>query len=324
MERLNIFIPFSDSWAPYAGVAISSILDNASSACTLHFYILCQDITDVNKERFKQVFANYGRSDDFDFLFLKESDVRLVHTICGDICLSRHYSEAGYYRLFVADLLPADQDWALYLDSDILVKGDISTIMQTNLSQDYAMYAMPDLFRLFSYNQLRIFPGEHSYVNTGVMLVNLNYWRKNHVREKCLEYMKQNENSVFFDQDALNACLVNNIGLLHPKYNYFSIYYDANTISNSVPFWLHDQIYEAQKNPVIIHYAYFPRPWFKDDGAAFTDEWWSYLSSSPWKGMVKMCYREGGLIRHYWFWVKNLRKNLAKLSPFFAFLFKKK
>ena len=52
------------------------------------------------------------------------------------------------------------------------------------------------------------YPSSDSYFNSGVLLVNLDYWREEGLMSKALDYISKNGSKlVFYDQDVLNALL---------------------------------------------------------------------------------------------------------------------
>lgn len=54
------------------------------------------------------------------------------------------------------------------------------------------------------------YPSSDSYFNSGVLLINLDYWREKKLMYKALDYIAKNGNNlVFYDQDVLNALLHN-------------------------------------------------------------------------------------------------------------------
>ena len=67
--------------------------------------------------------------------------------------------------------------------------------------------AVPDItltYDIRSYNRLD-YEMELGYFNSGVLLINLDYWRKNSLSTIILEYINENvEKLKFHDQDALN------------------------------------------------------------------------------------------------------------------------
>jgi len=118
-------------------------------------------------------------------------------------------SKMTFARLLMADLLPTELERVLYLDTDILVLGDLLPLMQTELdgailgavrdgldaelkSTSPAPTGMPDVC---------------DYFNAGVLLIDLARWRANRISAAAHDYLVAHPHTRFADQDALNvAC----------------------------------------------------------------------------------------------------------------------
>ena len=66
-------------------------------------------------------------------------------------------SFATYYRLYLTEILPADIDKVIYLDSDILVVDKLVKLWNTSV-ENYAIAAVPDSYnnKIEHYNRLQI------------------------------------------------------------------------------------------------------------------------------------------------------------------------
>ena len=310
IPSMNILLSFTDSYSLYAGVTFSSILKHCS--VPVHFFLLSQDISQENKDRFLKVLADYPQAS-ADFVKLDESQLNEVRAIYQKISKPLiHISTL--YRLYAADILPESIDSVLYLDTDTLVRGDIAGLADLVFDEDIALYAVPDEFRMLDYHRIHRSQKSHVYFNAGVMLINLAYWRKHAVRQKCLEFLSENIDSCpFMDQDLLNAVCATKAGHLHQKYNFIAKHADLQSVIDNVPYDYFDAALEARENPIVVHYACQPRPWYKDQKAPYADEWMSYIDSSVWRDVFKPRYSQGSFLAYCWFWVKNIRKNLKKI-----------
>lgn len=310
MAAMNVFISFTDSYATYAGVTFYSLLKHSS--IPLHFFLLSNDVSQENKARFFQILADYPQAS-AEFVKLEEEQLNEVRAIYQKVSKPLLHISV-LYRLFAADIIPESVDSVLYLDTDTLVRGDIAGLEDIVIDKDIALYAAPDEFRMLDYHRIHRSPMSHVYFNSGVMLINLTYWRKNAVRQKCLKFLSENIDSCpFMDQDLLNAVCASKAGHLHQKYNFIAKHTDLQSIIDNVPYDYFDEALEARENPVIVHYACWPRPWFKDQKAPYADEWMSFIDASGWKEVFRPRYSQGSFLAYCWFWVKNLRKNLASL-----------
>ena len=116
-------------------------------------------------------------------------------------------------------------DKVLYLDGDLLVRDDISSLWKTNISEYYSGAVIAPLMnstihgRVDHRIKLGMTPGA-TYFNAGVLLLNLKKCRKNNVMNKALKFIIENPELIsFLEQDGLNVAMSNNCFFLHPRWN---------------------------------------------------------------------------------------------------------
>lgn len=191
---------------------------------------------------------------------------------------------SAYYRLFVAEVLPADLDKVLYLDCDIVVESSIKDLWEVNLD-GYPLGAVPDnqnsnvhLTNRLGYNV------NDGYFNSGVLLINLNYWREHNVLKSFKDYIAENYyNLQHHDQDVLNHEFHGLKMELPIRYNFLtSLMYKEKYIHVSCSYF--DQISEAYVHPCIIHYCGTDRPWYSNSTHPMKAYWYKYQNLTEWKG----------------------------------------
>jgi lipopolysaccharide biosynthesis glycosyltransferase len=96
-----------------------------------------------------------------------------------------------------------------------------------------------------AYIDLQMNPSD-KYFCSGIMIINLEYWRKNKIMEQALDFLARYPERIFaVDQDALNHIIKGNYSELHLRWNFMGqrvfSNYDATVLE------------EAHKNPAIIH-----------------------------------------------------------------------
>jgi lipopolysaccharide biosynthesis glycosyltransferase len=115
---------------------------------------------------------------------------------------------ATYFRILIPVILPETLEKVLYLDSDIVVRKNIIDLWRTDIS-NHPLGAVYDMFvdDIRIYNRL-CFDVDQRYYNAGVLLMNLSYWRKRKIPEKCLAVIDSlSEKLKFLDQDLFNILL---------------------------------------------------------------------------------------------------------------------
>jgi lipopolysaccharide biosynthesis glycosyltransferase len=88
---------------------------------------------------------------------------------------------------------------------------------------------------------------ESEYFNSGVMLMNLQKWRSEELKEKCLDVARKYPTEIrSHDQTLLNAIFANNYARLPQKYNCAWLGYIPKPVV---------------ANDMILHYVGSPKPW---------------------------------------------------------------
>lgn len=126
-----------------------------------------------------------------------------------------HFTKAMYYRFKIPELLP-ECKFALYMDCDMLVRGSLVDLF-SGLNTKTGLYACRNPF-FNRKKELNLQGGK--YFNSGLMLINCDYWRENNVFDQLI-FLLESRNEVLKmpDQDALNIYFDDQWGELSPKYN---------------------------------------------------------------------------------------------------------
>lgn len=187
-----------------------------------------------------------------------------------------HVSPAAIIKFDLPHIF-RDKNKILYLDSDILVRGDITPLFSIDIENNYA--AVVKDFKPLTYkpSQLVKLNVLHTaYFNSGVMLLNLEKLRKDGIRDKLYKYRASGIN-YFMDQDALNVIFAENVKYLDLKWN---------TISSTVGAFNKDELAEyyhlgqiksksdIYDQAIIIHLTTKYKPW-KFINVPYSSEWMS-------------------------------------------------
>lgn len=183
---------------------------------------------------------------------------------------SGRFPDAIYYRLLIEELLPPDITKLLYLDSDIIVREDLLPLWETPLD-NYALAAVPDkgISKISSLNLAK----DGSYFNSGVLLINLSWWREHNLRLNIYTFLENNSSNLEFpDQDALNIVLQGKWLPLPQKWNVLSWYFEQHS----------EEVKTEITNPAIIHFTGLKKPWNRTSQHPFKKEYWTYQIATPW------------------------------------------
>lgn len=186
-----------------------------------------------------------------------------------------HITAATYYRLAIPILL-REEKLCVYLDGDILVRGPLDDFVSTNLGDKFFIAGVkcPSVANSLSSTlkrhaeELEI-PNLDSYINAGIQLMNLENMRNARLAEKMISLIPNNYS--IQDQDIFNKVCFGNIKLVSPIYNCTTYVFELSKHALMKSYSM-DEIMEAKRNPVIVHYASSSKPW-KTVGLPFQKEW---------------------------------------------------
>ena len=267
---INIVLAADNKYIQHCITTITSILENTESV--VNFYILTSGFTDISillLDRIKSKYKCIIQTINVDESYL--SNAPLPQSL-------KHINIVTYYRILIPNLLPNSIDKVIYLDCDIIVRKNILELWNFDLEYNAlgAVYQTPLTFNDET-TRLGINP-KFGYFNAGVLLINLKYWREHQIMEKCIQYLKNNHESILYhDQDILNTILFNKVSPIPFKWNLMNYYFlninhwnkcDINHIKN--------ELLKEQKDPTLIHYVYVPKPWNKNCEHPYRNEYYSY------------------------------------------------
>ena len=206
----------------YLGVSLVSVMENTKEK--LRFHILCDDtVTAPARDKLCKLCASYGQ----EILFY---DMIRDERIPITALLRSGYNEGILYRLYLPEKLP-DISKVIYLDADILAHGDIRGLWDVDIT-GYTAAGRWDP-PLFGVRQPRAEKGRQNtssrdsmdwngYVNSGVLIMDLNRLREKHdLLKEAISFWDEGS-CVYPDQDALNHILQGEICFIPYNYNVYN------------------------------------------------------------------------------------------------------
>lgn len=216
----------------------------------IDFYILHHDLNQKHMDDLRRTFLECT----FHFIEVKEEEFK-------GFPISSRYPLEIYYRLFASDLLPKTLNRILYLDVDIVVIQSLRELYNMDFESNLYIASSHVNERMTHLNAKRLGLKEDvPYINTGVLLMNLELLRKQLNKQDILNYVNAyKKNLVLFDQDVLTALYGDKTKLVdYRKYNLsermMNFYNLRNPRSRIDLDWV-------KKNSVIIHYCGRMKPW---------------------------------------------------------------
>lgn len=267
MSSIYVAIAIDKNYVQHAGVMLCSLFKNNPDS-RFRVYLFCRGIEETALGLLVSLVEEYQST--LEVVEVGDPSVRFK--------VDGHITEASYFRLFIPTLVAAHVRKIIYLDVDIIVRGSILPLWNTDIKHHYLGAVENVTPREKIVLQGR---GKYHYFNAGVLLINLEKWRKNQIMEQSFAFMKQHPDKiVFHDQDVLNAVLYGKWLPLHPKYNMQgALFMDEFSFFRGDP----PQLKEAINDPIIIHYSTPLKPWHYLSFHPYTREYYKYLADTPWK-----------------------------------------
>ena len=133
---IPIFFAIDDSYTPFLAVALQSLIDNASKEYNYLIKILHTNVQEENQKQIKKFESENVNIEYVDLSYYIEKVKDKLYT-------RDYYTNTTYFRLFLPELYP-QYDKVLYLDSDIIVVGDISELYNTEMGTNLVAAAPDD------------------------------------------------------------------------------------------------------------------------------------------------------------------------------------
>ena len=246
---MNILCATDGNYASYCGVMLTSFLENHKTFHTEVYIVVKKRLKE--EKRLKRLEERY------------DVNVNMIEFPFNDVISTfpiscSNWTIETYYRLFVAELLPADLDRVLYLDCDIIVDGDVSEMYFSDMKGVSALVCT-DIMSVQSGSPKRLGYDENfGYFNAGVILINMTYWREYDILKRCIEFIKKHYDILLYnDQDVLNYVLHDSKKIIGIEYNFLTLYIIKGDYKN-LNFETQQEVLTCC--PKIIHYTQM-KPW---------------------------------------------------------------
>lgn len=185
--------------------------------------------------------------------------VRLLTSVLHrlqDAPVRGHLSSAAYFRLFLTDLLPPNLRRVIYLDSDVVVCHPIEELWTTPLDGQ----PMAGVLKPRATEALEVgVPSESDYFNSGVLLIDLEAWRRLEVGRRALGFVQHHPGRIHgHDQPALNHVFAGAWKRLDLRWNQQFKFFVHTARYLGIPA---ATLRELRAHPFIIHYTTGSKPW---------------------------------------------------------------
>lgn len=266
----------NEKLAPIFGVVMTSVGVNVKSDDVM-MYLLHNGLKDKTIKRLHEIANRFHIS--FELMEINTSLLKYCPTD-----KKIHYADIMMYaRLLLPSMLP-NLDKIIYLDCDLVVNRDLKDLWDFDVN-GVAVAMAPDHYYKNKPTFERLGMTNCVYLNSGVIVMNLEYWRKYDVQRRILNFIEEKGvELVYFDQDALNVILQTERKQLPIKYNCTPFHFQKKM--ENFPIEFEKEIAEARENPIIFHFMGKAKPWFLGSYVPGKKLFKQYQRLSGWKHQV--------------------------------------
>ena len=283
-----IVVPSSDFYAPYLACLIQSAAMHNKRDHYLDFIILTKDITKENERKIRAMIAEQKN------ISVRFFDMKDITSGRSFFVASPNYAEEAYYRMLAPWVLK-NYAKAIVMDADIIFDGDITDLYDEAID-GYYLAAVKDVVYQgmlnnpyedhLSYTKKEMgLHNPYDYINTGVLLMNLEFLRQKFTMENVLQYMESHKMRIQ-EQDIINMLFQGKIKFVDMKYNYFL---ETNQ-------WVKDQLEftpaesmrkyrETDGRAITLHWANQPKPW-NEFNEPYAEKFWAVARKTPFYELI--------------------------------------
>jgi lipopolysaccharide biosynthesis glycosyltransferase len=273
-SEVNVVFSADRNFLPHFATSLASLLASRRDPRPLNVYLLTDD--DFTAEDQKRI-ESLGSIKPFAF-----HSIRVDASMYSGIKTTVGITVATYNRLFMDALLPSHVGRVLYLDSDLIVLGDIADIY--DLSMDGLLFRGVEDSTGIYWKSRFAQPEDSRHINAGVMLCNVELMRSIGFDESIRKYLDVHRYRIVLgDQQIINEAFHDRIGPLPLRWNVHGSLFDPAWVQSKVGV---DNSYSlaeataAASDPAIIHYTYKRKPWMSLEHPR-AQQWHHYNKMTP-------------------------------------------
>lgn len=268
-QPLNIAYGIDNNFLFGCGISIASILlHNSNIKFVFHIFIDLIEESELKK---------------FSELASVNNTCIHIHIVnCDKLRLfptTKNWSIATYFRFIIGDYFIGKQERILFIDADIMCKGDLSDLLTLPLDTNIAA-VVPEKDHSWwekRANSLDCPALKHGYFNAGFLLINISAWAQEYVSSRALAMLADKNIASklsYLDQDLLNMILVDKVKFLDVRFNtQFSLNYELKShVDNPIV-----------DSTIFVHFIGPTKPWHSWANYSSAEPFILAKNSSPWR-----------------------------------------
>lgn len=267
MNRKHIALITDDNYCLPTAVCIQSIISSLSDNIDIVIHVCTFGLNDYNTNKLTNL------SNEKTTVIVDTFNIDNYRDKLSLVNQKSHVSPTALIKFELPNFY-SNIDTLLYLDGDIIVKGDLSALLNIDLECKY----MASSFEFWTYITAVKYTLKRTvpfYFNSGVMLMNLRKMREDKITEKLWFHKLNSTKTKLMDQESLNAVCASNSLSLPVKWNFNPIFAEEGYVRyiNKLYGTKYRNVQELLDDVCIIHYVgKSDKPWiFK--GARLRKYW---------------------------------------------------
>jgi lipopolysaccharide biosynthesis glycosyltransferase len=285
MSRIVLAAGADEAFSLPLAVTLFSAAERLRPGQACDVYVLDGGLTGPTRQRLTRTIAATGADVRLQF-------VRPKLDVLADVPVGR-FGPMTYLRVLLPDSLPAEVTQVIYLDSDLLVQDSLHGLWDLR-SDAHAIAGVPDYGGphvsdpacLPNWKELGL-PADAPWVNAGVLVINLAWWRAEGVSRRILDHCQRYRAlNRYADQDGVNAVLCRACKTVELRWN-VPAYIEFDTIFERIdPSWVAAAVAprraEFLDSGAVIHFIGGRKPWGRGLASRAQRRWLAALARSGW------------------------------------------
>lgn len=282
-DAVPVVLAANDYYAPILCTCLESIKEHVNENTQYDIVVFHTNISLHNQKKIGSIFAD---TENIRLQFIN------ISSIVADYKLDarEHITTETFYRFLILDIMK-NYEKVIYIDCDLVVNEDIAKLHQVEMGNNLiagtldadfiGQLNIPGATTLAYSKETLKLKDPYKYFQAGVLMFNVTEMRKITTVKELLE-IADKDLYRYSDQDILNVLCQGRVTYLDLKWNHIFDCY-GERIKNVIvwdPVNLYEEYMEAKKNPYIIHYAGFCKPW-DEPSEEFGEVFWDYARRTP-------------------------------------------
>lgn len=282
-NAVPVVLAANDYYAPVLCTCLESIKEHVDVNNRYDLVIFHTNISKHNQQKIGNIMTD---STNIRLQFIN------ISSIVADYKLDarEHITTETFYRFLILDIMK-NYEKVIYIDCDLVVNEDIAKLHQVEMGNNLIAATMdvdfigqlniPWSTTLEYSKKVMKLKDPYKYFQAGVLVFNVPEMRKKTSVVELLE-IADKDLYRYSDQDILNVLCEGRVTYLDLRWNHI-FDHCGERVSNVVvwdPVSLYEEYMAAKKNPYIIHYAGFCKPW-DEPTEEFGEVFWDYARRTP-------------------------------------------